>query len=59
MSYGSTFALWRSAVGPHWPAFAGHKFVKVLGDGTLPQAAFLHYKPCLLSERLSVGETAF
>jgi thiaminase len=43
MSYGSTFALWRSAAGPHWPAFTGHKFVKGPGGGTLPQAAFLHY----------------
>jgi thiaminase/transcriptional activator TenA len=43
MSYGSTFALWRSAAGPHWPAFTGHKFVKGLGGGTLPQVSFLHY----------------
>ncbi len=40
--YGRTFAHWRDA-SPGWEAYVGHDFVKGLGDGTLPRAAFLHY----------------
>lgn len=43
MSYGTTFPLWRSAAGHHWPAYTEHAFVAGLGDGTLPEGAFLHY----------------
>ncbi|MEM6306680.1 MAG: thiaminase II [Pseudomonadota bacterium] len=43
MTYGTTFAAWRDAAGDHWPAYTRHDFVRGLGDGTLPQAAFLHY----------------
>lgn len=42
MTYGTTFAAWRDST-PAWPAYTRHKFVQELGDGTLPQAAFLHY----------------
>ncbi|WP_341367937.1 TenA family protein [Yoonia sp. BS5-3] len=42
MTYGSTFAAWRADT-PAWPAYTGHAFVRALGDGTLPPAAFLHY----------------
>ena len=41
--YGQTFALWRNAAGPHWPAYTQHRFVAGLGDGSLPRAAFLDY----------------
>jgi thiaminase/transcriptional activator TenA len=40
--YGRAFAAWRSGT-PEWRAHVGHPFVKALGDGTLPRAAFLHY----------------
>lgn len=43
MSYGNTFALWRAAAGPEWPAYTEHAFVKGLSDGSLPKQAFLHY----------------
>ncbi len=43
MSYGSTFAVWRGGAGLEWAAYTDHAFVRGLGDGTLPQAAFLHY----------------
>ncbi|GMG82416.1 thiaminase II [Paralimibaculum aggregatum] len=43
MSYGRTFPLWRAAAGEHWTAYVEHTFVRRLGDGTLPRAAFLHY----------------
>lgn len=42
MTYGSTFTAWRDNT-PAWPAYTRHKFVRGLGDGTLPRAAFLHY----------------
>ncbi len=42
MTYGNTFAAWRDNT-PAWPAYARHKFVQGLGDGTLPRDAFLHY----------------
>jgi thiaminase/transcriptional activator TenA len=42
MTYGSTFAALRDAT-PAWPAYTRHRFVQGLGDGTLPQPAFLHY----------------
>ncbi|MFU8882270.1 MAG: TenA family protein, partial [Rhodobacterales bacterium] len=40
--YGRAFALWRDAA-PDWQAYTHHAFVAGLGDGTLPQASFLHY----------------
>lgn len=43
MSYGDTFAAWRDAAGPVWPAYVDHEFVRGLGDGSLPRPAFLHY----------------
>ena len=43
MSYGSTFEKWRAAAGPAWSDYTRHSFVKGLGDGSLPRAAFLHY----------------
>ncbi|MEM6637293.1 MAG: thiaminase II [Pseudomonadota bacterium] len=43
MSYGAVFPLWREAAGAAWPAYTKHAFVRGLGDGTLPQAAFLNY----------------
>lgn len=43
MSYGKTFPAWRAAAGETWHAYTGHAFVQGLGDGSLPQAAFLHY----------------
>lgn len=42
MSYGQIFSAWRDAT-PFWSAYTRHAFVRGLGDGTLPQAAFLHY----------------
>lgn len=36
------FAAWRAAA-PEWQAYVGHPFVRGLGDGTLPRAAFLRY----------------
>ena len=41
-AYGRAFALWREAA-PEWDAYVGHRFVRGLGDGTLPRGAFLHY----------------
>lgn len=41
--YGRCFALWRQAAGADWTAYTDHAFVRGLGDGTLPRAAFLHY----------------
>lgn len=43
MSYGAIFPKWRDAAGPEWPAYTRHAFVQGLQDGSLPQAAFLHY----------------
>jgi thiaminase/transcriptional activator TenA len=42
--YGSkVFAGWRRAAADHWQAYTRHEFVRRLGDGSLPNAAFLHY----------------
>ncbi len=41
--YGKTFESWRDAAGQVWTNYARHEFVEGLGDGSLPQAAFLHY----------------
>lgn len=43
MSFGAIFPKWRDAAGPEWPAYTRHAFVQGLQDGSLPQAAFLHY----------------
>ncbi|SFB11402.1 thiaminase (transcriptional activator TenA) [Poseidonocella pacifica] len=43
MTYGTTFSALRKAAGPIWQDYTHHSFVERLGDGTLPQAAFLHY----------------
>ena len=40
--YGRAFAAWGGAA-PDWDAYVRHPFVRALGDGTLPRAAFLHY----------------
>ena len=40
--YGVAFRHWRNA-SPSWQAYAQHKFVNSLADGTLPLEAFLHY----------------
>lgn len=42
MKYGNSFAVWRDNT-PAWPAYSLHKFVRGLGDGTLPHDVFLHY----------------
>lgn len=42
MSYGEIFTAWRDAT-PAWTTYTRHAFVKGLGDGSLPQKAFLHY----------------
>lgn len=42
MMYGTTFAVWRDNT-PDWSAYTRHEFVQSLGNGTLPNAAFLHY----------------
>ena len=41
--YGKTFAQWRAGAAGPWQDFTHHAFVKGLGDGSLPRAAFLHY----------------
>lgn len=41
--YGRAFALWRAGAGPGWTDYTRHAFVAGLGDGSLPQAAYLHY----------------
>lgn len=41
--YGKTFALWREGATAPWHDYTHHAFVKALGDGSLPRAAFLHY----------------
>lgn len=33
----------RQQAGPHWHAYVAHDFVRQLGQGTLPAAAFRHY----------------
>ncbi|MTJ04903.1 MAG: TenA family protein [Sediminimonas qiaohouensis] len=43
MSYGRTFQHWREAAGETWAGYVRHDFVRALGDGSLPRAAFLHY----------------
>ena len=42
-AYGRAFAHWRSAASGPWQAYTQHAFVRGLGDGSLPNAAFLHY----------------
>lgn len=42
MTYGRIFEIWRGAT-PAWCDYTQHAFVRRLGDGTLPPAAFLHY----------------
>ena len=37
------FARLRDAAEPDWRAYCGHAFVRGLGDGSLPEAAFRHY----------------
>jgi thiaminase/transcriptional activator TenA len=41
--YGRAFALWRAGAAEPWRAYTEHAFVARLGEGTLPQAAYLHY----------------
>lgn len=41
--YGRSFALWRAACTDPWAAYTRHDFVRALGDGSLPRAAFLTY----------------
>lgn len=41
--YGTSFNLWRASAPEAWRAYTQHAFVKGLGDGSLPQKAFLHY----------------
>ncbi|MGB1213730.1 MAG: thiaminase II [Pikeienuella sp.] len=42
-NYGKAFDQWRKAAGATWDAYTRHEFVEGLRDGSLPQAAFLHY----------------
>lgn len=37
------FAQWRMNAASDWPAYVDHAFVRGLGDGSLPEKAFLHY----------------
>lgn len=39
----SLFARLRDACAVEWQAYTGHAFVRGLGDGSLPEAAFRHY----------------
>ncbi len=41
--YGRAFALWRQGAAGPWRDYTRHAFVEGLKDGTLPEAAFLHY----------------
>ena len=41
--YGNAFARWRSSASPAWQQYTEHDFVQGLGDGSLPQSAFLEY----------------
>ena len=41
--YGRVFALWRESASEAWEAYTRHRFVRALGDGSLPRSAFLHY----------------
>jgi len=41
--YGRAFGLWRAATEGPWRDYTHHDFVEGLKDGTLPEAAFLHY----------------
>ena len=41
--YGRAFALWRAGAAGPWRNYTRHAFVDGLKDGTLPEAAFLHY----------------
>jgi thiaminase/transcriptional activator TenA len=41
--YGKTFALMREGCIEQWNDYIQHDFVEGLGDGSLPQEAFLHY----------------
>lgn len=40
---GAVFAALRAHAGAEWTAYVDHAFVRALGDGTLPQAAFRRY----------------
>ena len=40
--YGKAFAAWRSGAGETWRAYTRHDFVEQLGNGSLPQASYLH-----------------
>jgi thiaminase (transcriptional activator TenA) len=42
-SYGITFPKWRAAAGPVWRAYTEHPFVAGLGNGSLPEKAYLAY----------------
>jgi thiaminase/transcriptional activator TenA len=39
----TSFRTLRAAAGARWSAYVDHDFVARLGDGTLPESAFLHY----------------
>lgn len=41
--YGKTHALMREGCMEQWQQYIDHDFVRGLGDGTLPNASFLHY----------------
>lgn len=43
IDYGKTFALMRDGCPSEWQEYIHHPFVRGLGDGTLPKAAYLHY----------------
>ena len=40
---GALFNRLRAGAGAHWDAYVGHDFVRQLGSGSLPDAAFRHY----------------
>lgn len=40
---GALFNRLRAGAGAHWSAYVGHEFVRQLGSGSLPEAAFRYY----------------
>lgn len=43
VDYGKSFRLWRASAGDYWHGYTRHAFVEGLGNGQLPQQAFITY----------------
>ncbi|MDV4146275.1 thiaminase II [Shimia sp. FJ5] len=43
VSYGAVFERWRAGCAETWQAYTRHAFVRGIGDGSLPRAAYLRY----------------